>query len=114
MPPRQLARLLLATRALPHRAALFQARAMLRAQRLAPRGLPPRAALSRARAMRRPRRLGDDWALRSSPRPGDVAELLRLTQGRRRAVELGTAAGWTAGALLLAEPQRRLTSFDPV
>src|SRR3954454_13572108 len=91
MPPRQLARLLLATRALPRRAALFQARAMLRAQRL-----------------------GDDWALRSSTRPGDVAELLRLTQGRRRAVELGTATGWTAGALLLAEPQRRLTSFDPV
>ena len=91
MPPRQLARLLLATRALPCRAALFQARAMLRAQRL-----------------------GDDWALRSSTRPGDVAELLRLAQGRRRAVELGTATGWTAGALLLAEPQRRLTSFDPV
>src|SRR3954452_7888643 len=91
MPPRQLARLLLATRALPARAALFQARAMLRAQRL-----------------------GDDWALRSSTRPADVAELLRLARGRRRAVELGTATGWTAGALLLAEPQRRLTSYDPV
>jgi predicted O-methyltransferase YrrM len=91
MPPRQLARLLLATRALPRRAALFQARAMLRAQRL-----------------------GDDWALRSSTRPADVAELLRLARGRRRAVELGTATGWTSGALLLAEPQRRLMSFDPV
>jgi len=91
MPPRQLARLLLATRALPPRAALFQARAMLRAQRL-----------------------GDDWALRSSTRPGAVAELLRLARGRRRAVELGTATGWTAGALLLADPQRRLTTFDPV
>jgi predicted O-methyltransferase YrrM len=91
MPPRQLARLLLATRALPARAALFQARAMLRAQRL-----------------------GDDWALRSSTRPADVAELLRLARGRRRAVELGTATGWTSGALLLAEPERRLLSFDPV
>jgi predicted O-methyltransferase YrrM len=91
MPPRQLARLLLATRALPRRAALFQARAMLRAQRL-----------------------GDDWALRSSTRPADVAELLRLARGRRRAVELGTATGWTSGALLLAEPERRLMSFDPV
>ena len=91
MPPRQLARLLLATRALPRRAALFQARAMLRAQRL-----------------------GDDWALRSSTRPADVAELLRLASGHRRAVELGTAAGWTSGALLLAEPERRLMSFDPV
>jgi len=91
MPPRQLARLLLATRALPARAATFQARAMLRAQRL-----------------------GDDWALRSSTRPADVAELLRLARGRRRAVELGTATGWTSGALLLAERERRLTSFDPV
>jgi len=91
MSPRQLARLLLATRALPPRAALFQARAMLRAARL-----------------------GDDWALQSSTRPADVAELLRLAGGRRRAVELGTATGWTSGALLLAEPERRLTSFDPV
>ena len=91
MPPRQLVRLLLATRALPARAALFQARAMLRAQRL-----------------------GDDWALQSSTRPGDVAELLKLAKGRRLVVELGTATGWTAGSLLLAEPKRRLMSFDPV
>jgi predicted O-methyltransferase YrrM len=89
--PRTLARLLLATRALPPRAALFQARAMLRAGRL-----------------------GDDWALQSSTRPADVAELLRLGRGRRTAVELGTATGWTAGALLLAEPERRLASYDPV
>jgi len=91
MRPRQLARLLLATRALPPRAALFQARAMLRAARL-----------------------GDDWALQSATRPGDVAALLELAQGRRRAVELGTATGWTSGALLLADRQRRLASYDPV
>ena len=84
MPPRQLARLLLATRALPARAALFQVRAMLRAQRL-----------------------GDDWALQST-RPADVAELRRLARGRRLAVELGTATGWTAGSLLLADRKRRL------
>jgi predicted O-methyltransferase YrrM len=89
--PRSLARLLISTRALPRRAALFQARAMLRAARL-----------------------GDDWALQSSTRPADVAELLRLARGRRNVVELGTATGWTAGALLLAEPQRRLASYDPV
>ena len=91
MPPRQLARLLLATRALPARAALFQARAMLRAARLK-----------------------DDWALQSSTRPADVAELLRLAEGRRLVVELGTATGWTAGCLLLADRKRRLMSFDPV
>ena len=91
MSPRQLARLMLATRALPPRAALFQARAMLRAARL-----------------------GDDWALQSATRPADVAELLRLAKGRRLVVELGTATGWTAGSLLLADPKRRLMSFDPV
>ena len=91
MSPRQLARLLLATRALPPRAAVFQGRAMLRAARL-----------------------GDDWALQSATRPADVAELLRLATGRRLAVELGTATGWTAGSLLLADPKRRLMSFDPV
>jgi hypothetical protein len=91
MRTRPLARLLLATRALPPRPALFQARAMLRAARL-----------------------GDDWALISSTRPADVAQLLRLARGRRRVVELGTATGWTAGALLLADPERRLSSFDPV
>jgi predicted O-methyltransferase YrrM len=64
--------------------------------------------------MLRAARLGDEWALQSSTRPADVAELLRLARGRRRAVELGTATGWTSGALLLAEPQRRLTSFDPI
>jgi len=91
MSPRSLARLLLAARALPLRPALFQARAMLRAQRL-----------------------GDDWALESSTRPADVAELLRLARGRRTVVELGTATGWTAGALALADPARRVTSYDPV
>jgi predicted O-methyltransferase YrrM len=91
MSPRALARLLLSTRALPPRAALFQARAMLRA-----------------------RRLGDDWALESSTRPRDVAELVSLARGRRRVVELGTATGWTAGALLLADPARRVSSYDPV
>lgn len=88
---RPLARLLASTRALPPRAALFQARAMLRAARLR-----------------------DDWALQSSTRPADVGELIRLARGRRNAVELGTATGWTAGALLLAEPGRRLASYDPV
>ena len=91
MSPRSLARLLAGTRALPPRVAAFQARAMLRAWRL-----------------------GDDWALESSTRPRDVAELLRLARGRRSVVELGTAAGWTAGALVLADRGRRVASFDPV
>src|SRR5919107_17927 len=70
MRPRQLARLLLATRALPPRAALFQARAMLRAARL-----------------------GDDWALQSSTRPADVALLPRSARER---LELVAAPGHEA------------------
>src|SRR4051812_32016282 len=91
MSPRSLARLLASTRALPPRAAAFQGRAMLRAWRL-----------------------GDEWALQSSTRPRDVAELLRLARGRHVVVELGTATGWTAGALVLADGARRLASYDPV
>jgi predicted O-methyltransferase YrrM len=91
MSARSLVRLLLGVRALPPRVALFQGRAMLRAARLR-----------------------DDFALVSSTRPRDVAELLRLARGRRNLVELGTATGWTAAALALAEPGRRVTSFDPV
>jgi predicted O-methyltransferase YrrM len=78
---------------------------------LGPRRQP---ALFQARAMLRAQRLGDDWALDSSTRPSDVAELLRLARGRRTVVELGTATGWTAGALVLADAARRVTSFDPV
>ena len=87
---RPLARLLASTRALPPRAALFQARAMLRAARLR-----------------------DDWALQSSTRPADVGELIRLARGRRNAVELGTATGWTSVAFAIADERRRVRSYDP-
>lgn len=39
--------------------------------------------------------------------------LLAVAKGRRNVVELGTAAGWGAIALTLADPERRVTTFDP-
>jgi predicted O-methyltransferase YrrM len=78
------------------------------------RALPPRVATFQARCLGAAVRAGDDFALDSVTRPGDVAELLRLARGRARVVELGTAVGWTTGSLVLADPARRVTSFDPV
>jgi predicted O-methyltransferase YrrM len=66
------------------------------------------------RARRRARRLGHRWGLEAATRGGDVAELLRLAHGRRHVVELGTGPGWTTVALALADPQRRVVSYDPV
>ena len=66
------------------------------------------------RARRLARRAGHDWGLQAATRPGDVAELLRLAAGRRRVVELGTGPGWTAIALALDDPRRRVVTYDPV
>jgi predicted O-methyltransferase YrrM len=68
----------------------------------------------RWRAQRLAARLGDDWALEAATNPQDLATLLRLGRGRARVAELGTATGWTAIALALADPARRVSSFDPV
>lgn len=78
------------------------------------RGLPPRVARFQLRALRLARRLGDDFAWQSATRPADVKELIRLAAGRRRVAELGTATGWTAASLVLAEPLRTVVTFDPV
>jgi predicted O-methyltransferase YrrM len=75
-------------------------------------GLRVRVLLWRARRLAR--RLGHEWGLQSATGSGDVAELLRLARGRRHVVELGTGPGWTALALALADPRRRVVSFDPV
>jgi predicted O-methyltransferase YrrM len=66
------------------------------------------------RARRLARRRGHAWGLEAATRSGDVSELLRLARGRGRVVELGTGPGWTALALALADPERRVTTFDPV
>jgi predicted O-methyltransferase YrrM len=76
--------------------------------------LPPRVALFRWRARRLARRAGHAWGLEAATPPADLAALLRLARGRREAVELGTGPAWTAIALALADPERRVASYDPV
>jgi predicted O-methyltransferase YrrM len=77
------------------------------------RGLPPRVAWFYFRATRRALRAGDERALQAASGPESVRRLLAVAEGRHDVVEIGTAAGWTAIALGLADPDRRVTSFDP-
>lgn len=58
-------------------------------------------------------RRSDVFSMRSATSPRQLAELLRLARGRRRVVELGTATGWTAAALALADPARHVVTCDP-
>lgn len=76
------------------------------------RRLPRPVARFQWRARRLAGALGDDWSILSSTRPSKLALLLELARGRRNVVELGTATGWTALSLLLADPQRTVTSYD--
>ncbi len=78
------------------------------------RVLPPRVASFQLRALKLARKLGDDFAWKSATRPADVKEILRLAAGRRHVAELGTATGWTAASLVMADPLRHVATFDPV
>jgi predicted O-methyltransferase YrrM len=81
---------------------------------LALRRLPPRIASFQWRAHRVARRTGDQFSLVSATRPADLAILIELAAGRRRVVELGTATGWTAITLALADPDREVVTYDPI
>lgn len=78
------------------------------------RHLPWRVAWFLWRARRLAEKTGDEFSLVSHTRPGKLADILRLAAGRRLVVELGTATGWTAVSLLLADRERRVVSYDPV
>lgn len=78
------------------------------------RVLPPRVAWFQARARALAQRDDDRFSLTSVTRPRDLRTLLSLAAGRRNVVELGTATGWTAISLALADPARRVTTFDIV
>ena len=77
------------------------------------RVLPPRVALFYLRARRSAQRSADRFSVDSAARPHELAELLRLASGRRAVVELGTGTGWTAIALAIDKPERRVISYDP-
>ena len=66
------------------------------------------------RARRAAAREGDEFALGAATPPRSLAELIRLARGRTNVVELGTGAAWTAIALAIAEPGRRVITYDPL
>jgi predicted O-methyltransferase YrrM len=66
------------------------------------------------RARRLAKRSGHEWGLQAATGGGDLAELLSLARGRELVVELGTGPGWTAIALALDDPARRVVTYDPV
>jgi predicted O-methyltransferase YrrM len=76
--------------------------------------LPPRVALFQWRARRVASRIGDEFSLVSATRPPKLAVLVNVAGSRGRIVELGTATGWTAISLVLADRRRTVTSYDPV
>jgi predicted O-methyltransferase YrrM len=78
----------------------------------ASRRLPPSVATFHLRARMRARRIGDEFSLVSSAPPDGLVRLLALAGDRDSVAELGTANGWTAIALALARPSRRVVSFD--
>jgi predicted O-methyltransferase YrrM len=75
--------------------------------------LPREVALFQWRAWRLAASSGDEFALVSATRPRDLAVLLAVARSARRVIELGTGSGWTAISLALAEPGRRVVSYDP-
>ena len=76
------------------------------------RELPPPVRRFAWRARRHAVRVGDEFGIASSTGVEKLAALLAIAGGRRYVVELGTAVGWTSIALLLADPQREVLSFD--
>lgn len=65
------------------------------------------------RARRHARRRGDRFSVASAARPGELAQLLALADGRHAVVELGTGTAWSAIALALGDPARQVLSYDP-
>jgi hypothetical protein len=93
------------------RAVRQRAAAIVRQVAALPR-LPPRVALFYLRAFWTAISRGDRWSLYVAMRPRELAEVLTLALGRFTVVEVGTGTAWTAIALALAEPGRRVTSYD--
>lgn len=75
--------------------------------------LPPRVALFYLRCLALAAWTGDRWTLEAVTRPRELSRLLELAGAGRVVVEDGTASGWTAAALALAEPTRTVITLDP-
>src|SRR5262249_42736852 len=55
----------------------------------------------------------DRFSLVAHARPRELRALLGVAGGAADVVELGTGTAWTAVALVLADPARRVETYDP-
>jgi Methyltransferase domain len=78
------------------------------------RFLPPGVALFQWRAWRLAWRFEDGFSPLSRTSPRKLAVLLSAASGRRCIVELGTGTAWTAISMALADPGRKVLSYDPI
>jgi predicted O-methyltransferase YrrM len=78
------------------------------------RGHRPRVLWFHWRARRQAWRTNDLFSVASVTRPADMRVLLKLTRGRSRVVELGTATAWTAITLALDDNRRRVVTYDVI
>ena len=76
--------------------------------------LPPPVLIFYLRAWRKRAEIDDGFSLAGAIKPRELAPLLRAAQGSTLAVEVGTGTGWTALALAVADPRRRVISFDSI
>jgi Methyltransferase domain len=74
---------------------------------------PPEVRRFYVRAIFASLRQRDRWSLVSAAHPSGLARLLELARGRETVFELGTGSAWTAISLALADPSRRIVSYDP-
>jgi predicted O-methyltransferase YrrM len=78
------------------------------------RGLQPRVLWFHWRARRQAWRTNDLFSVVSATRPADMRVLLKMTKGRSRVVELGTATAWTAITLALDDRRRQVVTYDMI
>ena len=76
-------------------------------------GMPRRVAAFYLRAFWTALRTRDSYTSVIATRPSDAEHLLALADGRLAVAELGTGTAWTTIALALADPRRRVVSYDP-
>jgi predicted O-methyltransferase YrrM len=76
-------------------------------------GMPWRVAAFYVRAFWTALRTRDGYTGVIATRPSDAEHLLALARGRLAVAELGTGTAWTTIALALADPRRRVVSYDP-
>jgi predicted O-methyltransferase YrrM len=78
------------------------------------RRLPPDVRTFYRRARSLAQVIDDQHALVSFTHPYYIVRLLEASEGCKNVVEIGTSEGWSAMAFALADPSRRVRTYDPI